>query len=368
MSRYARKEYRVGDYWLSQRANSPAWYRTHYDEAARQTRRFSLQTDDFDTAKQKLDEWYIAERMRSAQNLSPSEVTLSDLFKDYLDHHAVKLRSYKSVIILLRYWEEFYKEGATIEDVRDVRKQEQFREFLEKKGLAHNSIARCMEAGRAAMRRAYKRNVVASVPFIECGHIQVENPRGRPLSIEDIGRLYSGAADHVRLFLILMLGTGARNEAICTLTWDQIDFENGLIHLNPKGRKQTSKRRPTVKLVPFVREILEPMDKKTPFVIMWRGEGVKQVMIGIRKAVKRAELDRDVTAYSCRHTVARWLRKEGVSPWETAMQLGHKVVGFTMTERYAAWSPDYLEKAAVALEKLLRLSIPLDATPIPSAR
>jgi len=79
-------------------------------------------------------------------------------------------------------------------------------------------------------------------------------------------------------------------------------------------------------------------------------------------------MDREVTAYSCRHTVARWLRKEGVAPWETAMQLGHKVTGFSMTERYASWSPDYLEKAAAAIEKLLREAIPLDAPGVPNGR
>ncbi|MGR9462709.1 hypothetical protein [Rhizobium leguminosarum] len=43
------------------------------------------------------------------------------------------------------------------------------------------------------------------------------------------------------------------------------------------------------------------------------------------------------------------------------MQLGHEVVGFSMTERYATWSPDYLEKSTAAIDKLLRASIPSDA-------
>ncbi|MBP2564545.1 integrase [Agrobacterium tumefaciens] len=368
MAKYARKEYRVGDYWLGQRAGSPAWYRCFYEEKDKRTKRVSLGTDDFETAKVKLDEWYLEQRMRTAQNLPAADVTLKEVFDDYLDRHAIKLRSYASTKIVLRYWQEFYGDNATVEELRNIRKQEEFRELLLAKNLKVSSVNRVLEAGRSAINRAYKRNVLAAVPFIQSLPREESPPKGRPLSVAEIRLLYTHAADHIRLFLILMLGTGARNEAICHLTWEQIDFEEGLIYLNPQGRKQTSKRRATVKLVPFVREVLAPMDKSTPFVIMWRGAGIDKAINGIRKAVGRAEMDRKVTAYSCRHTVARWLRKEGVSPWEVGSQLGHKMPSYNITEIYASASPDYLEKSAVAIEKLLRAAIPLDAPPIPSAR
>ncbi|CUW85778.1 tyrosine-type recombinase/integrase [Rhizobium pusense] len=368
MSRYAKKEYRVGDFWLGQRAGSPAWYRCFYEEASRRTKRASLGTDDFEEAKRRLDAWYMEQRMRTAQDLPPSEVTLKEVFQDYLDHHAIKLRSYESTKIVLRYWREFYGEKATVEHVRNVRKQEEFREHLLQKNLKVSSVNRVLEAGRTAINRAYKRNVISSVPFIQSLPREETPPKGRPLSVAEIRLLYTHAADHIRLFLILMLGTGARNEAICHLTWEQIDFEEGLIYLNPQGRKQTSKRRATVKLVPFVREVLDGMDKTTPYVIMWRGQGIDKAINGIRKAVGRAKMDRKVTAYSCRHTVARWLRREGVSPWEVGAQLGHRMPSFNITEIYASASPDYLEKSAAAIEKLLRAAIPLDAPPIPSAR
>lgn len=368
MAKFEAREYRLGDYWLSQRGGSPAWYRTHYDEKARQTRRISLGTTDFEKAKVILDEWYMGQRMKLAQNLSSDDVTLKEVFKEYLENHAVKLRSYGSVVILLRYWQEFYGEGATVGDVRSVIKQEQFREVLFKKGLAVNSLNRCLEAGRAAINRAYKRNVIKDKPHVQVLEYERGKPKGRPLSIEDIGALYTEAADHMRLFIILMLGTGARNEAIVTLDWSQIDFDNNLIHLNPEGRKQTSKRRPVVRMVPFVREQLLKFNHREGRVLTFRGKSFKTAHQGIEKAVGRAELKGKVTPYSFRHTVARWLRKEGVSPWEVGSQLGHKMPGYNITEMYASASPDYLEKSAEAIEKLLRSAIPLDAPPIPSGR
>ena len=368
MAKYAKREFRIGDYYLSQRSGTPAWHRTWYCEKSKQTRRASLGTDDFDEARGKLEDWYMAERMRQGQDLAASDVLLRDLFKDYLENHGVNLRSYESVVILLRYWLEFWGDDATVADVRSIVRQEEFRAVLFKKGLAVNSVNRCLEAGRAAITRAFKRNVISSKPHINILPYERGKPKGRPLSVEEIKLLYTHAADHMRLFMILMLGTGARNEAICTLEWPQIDFEAGLIHLNPEGRKQTSKRRPVVRLVPFVRRELMKLNDREGRVLVFRGKSFKTAHQGIEKAVGRAKLQGNVTPYSFRHTVARWLRKEGVSPWEVGAQLGHKMPQFNITEMYAAWSPDYLDKSAVAIEKLLCEAIPLDAPPIAAGR
>lgn len=368
MSKYGKREYRVGDFWLSQRSGSAAWYRTFYDADAKQTRRVSLGTDDYEAAKAKLDEWYLGERMRKGQDLSASDVSLKEVFKEYLESHAVTLRSYDSVVILLRYWQEFWGENATVADVRSVVRQEEFRAELFKKGLAINSVNRALEAGRAAITRAYKRNVISSKPHIQVLPYERDKPKGRPLSVDELRAIYTECADHMRLFMILMLGTGARNEAICHLEWSQVDFENDLIYLNPEGRKQTSKRRPVVRMVPFVREQLSAFSEREGRVLTFRGKSFNTAYQGIGKAVGRAEIKGRVTPYSFRHTVARWLRKEGVSPWEVGAQLGHKMPGYNITEMYASASPDYLEKSSAAIEKLLRAAIPLDAPPIPSGR
>jgi len=60
-----------------------------------------------------------------------------------------------------------------------------------------------------------------------------------------------------------------------------------------------------------------------------------------------------VNPYSLRHTVARWLRKEGVPAWEVAAQLGHKRLEFSNTEIYAPFDPSYLNQAVAGIDKLL---------------
>jgi len=67
-------------------------------------------------------------------------------------------------------------------------------------------------------------------------------------------------------------------------------------------------------------------------------------------------------SYSLRHTGARWLRKQGVSEWDTQTQLGHRQQG--STETYTAYDPEYLEAAAEAPEELVRAN----CAPLPFRR
>lgn len=46
---------------------------------------------------------------------------------------------------------------------------------------------------------------------------------------------------HLRLLLMIMIGTACRPEAALELTGAQIDFDDGLIDLNPRGRAQATR-------------------------------------------------------------------------------------------------------------------------------
>ena len=74
MPRYTKHSFQVGEWWLSQRSGSPAWYATFYDAAAKRTRRISLGTDNFEQARQRLLERYLEEHR--PQNAPTETVTL----------------------------------------------------------------------------------------------------------------------------------------------------------------------------------------------------------------------------------------------------------------------------------------------------
>ena len=69
-------------------------------------------------------------------------------------------------------------------------------------------------------------------------------PLGRPLKVPELAALLTVAPDHLRLMLMILIGTACRPEAALELTGVQLDFEDRLIDLNPRGRAQTKKFRP----------------------------------------------------------------------------------------------------------------------------
>jgi len=69
------------------------------------------------------------------------------------------------------------------------------------------------------------------------------------LEIEEVALLLENAEHHhLRMFILLLIGTLGRPQAIVELRFEQIDFERPIINLNPPSRSQTLKYRPLVKL------------------------------------------------------------------------------------------------------------------------
>lgn len=172
-------------------------------------------------------------------------------------------------------------------------------------------------------------------------------PRDRWLREEEFERLiqaaktlYGGARlSKVERFIWLAIETAGRREALETLTWSQVDFETRVIHLNPAGRRQTSKRRASVPisdaLLPILRRAYA--EREDQFVI---GHG--HVVWGLERAARLAGVG-GVTPHVFRHTAATWMARRGVPLWQIAGVLGNTVA---MVERvYAKHCPDGLTGA-----------------------
>jgi len=64
-------------------------------------------------------------------------------------------------------------------------------------------------------------------------------------------------------------------------------------------------------------------------------------------------IDRAVTPYTLRRTMARLLRAHGVSLADIGAMLGHAVPGFTTTELYADADPNFLKPVVEGIEAIL---------------
>jgi integrase len=177
-------------------------------------------------------------------------------------------------------------------------------------------------------------------------------PRDRVLSRNEATKLIDGChAAHIQLFVILALHTAGRAGAILDLTWDRIDLAARRLQLHDPGRSRTRKGRATVPINDTLAAALEAARKGavTPFVVEWAGHKVGSIRHAFERAVERAGLDDAVTPHCLRHTAAVWMAEGGIPMEEIAQFLGHSDASTTY-RIYARYSPEYLRRAARALE------------------
>jgi integrase len=182
---------------------------------------------------------------------------------------------------------------------------------------------------------------------------QKPEPRDRHLTLQEVERLLEAAdLPHIRLFIILALATAARKTAILDLTWMRVDFERALIYLQDPEQRRTNKGRAVVPMNSTARAAL--LEAKaggvSDYVVEWGGRRVRDVKKGIATAFLKAGLkERGDGAHVLRHTAAVLMAEAGVSMEEIAQYFGHSNV-LTTYRVYARFSPEYLKKAASALE------------------
>lgn len=177
-------------------------------------------------------------------------------------------------------------------------------------------------------------------------------PRDRSLTRSEGDRLVAACrAPHVKLFVEVALATAARAGAILDLTWDRIDLDRRLLALGSPHRAATRKGRATLPINDTLLGALLAARKAalSDYVVEFAGGKVGSVKHGVAAAAVRAGLE-GVTPHVLRHSAAVWMAEAGVSMAEIAQFMGHSSTA--VTERtYARFSPDYLRRAARALER-----------------
>jgi integrase len=180
-------------------------------------------------------------------------------------------------------------------------------------------------------------------------------PMGRPLSMTEMAALFAAPKPlYLEIFLMIMANTLCRTGAALELGPSQVEFDYGLVHLNPKGRRQTKKRRPTVPLTKTLRRTLEHLSDER--YVFRKGAPVTNIHVAWRKLVRDAgfEAGSRVTPYSIRHSMARALRARRVSMEQLSIFMGHRPADTSpMTIRYAPYDPDFLSDAASAIDSYL---------------
>ncbi|MEJ5330613.1 MAG: site-specific integrase [Desulfobaccales bacterium] len=188
---------------------------------------------------------------------------------------------------------------------------------------------------------------------------KVYNIKTEDLSLEQMAKLLEALAKEPDIqaanFMKLALLTGMRRSELFKLTWDDIDFERGFIHIrDPKGRKDQK-----IPLNPEARTVLLNHPRlESSFV--FPGRNGKQRTRNPRRidAIRKAcGLPADFRPlHGLRHTFASSLASSGqVDLYTLQKLLTHKSPA--MTQRYAHLRDEALKRAAALAGTLVNRAI-----------
>jgi integrase len=334
------------------------WFYVHWSENRRSFRR-SLKTKDAATARERFAKWLLTDHSAPGAVVS----TIGECWARYTaQHHPV------SAVEMGRMWEWLLKPvfGTMTVAAFD---QAAVNRYV---GLRVEG-----RVGRKAQPQSTRKElsaVVAAINFCQRAKLLgpvVPNkvtlplagqPRDRWLRREEIDALLDAADDtDLRLFLHIALNTAGRVQAILDLTWDRVDFETGVIHLDVPGRFKTKKRRASVpvstSLMPVLREAyaLTYFAHLLPAPKLFPGVTANAVWTKLNAAVLKAGLGvltktdakrpraTGVGPHVLRHTAATHMVRNGVPLAHVAAILGNTVA--VVEKTYAHHCPQHLRAA-----------------------
>ncbi len=187
------------------------------------------------------------------------------------------------------------------------------------------------------------RNPASKIRFYK-----LDNKRLRFLEKEEIKRLLDNCEGHLKDMIEFAINTGMRKGEIFNLKWQDIDWNNGLIHL--LVTKNNEKRE--IPMNETVRNILIRVKKNpdSPYVFSsFNGKAFVDIKHSFYTALAKSGIE-NFRWHDLRHTFASHLVMSGVDLLTVKELLGHKKI--EMTLRYSHLSCDHKKRAVKALDGL----------------
>ena len=310
------------------------WYRgtfaAYWRDAANRPRRASLATKDRSLAERRLRDFEATQRV--------PVTTVGKVFEAYVADKPAERHTYA--------WKRL---GPVFAPLRpDQVDRAICRVYAARRraaGARDGTIIKELATLRAALRW-HDKNTLATIELPSA-----PEPKDLYLTREQYRALREAARQtpHLYVFVILAYTTAGRREALLDLTWDRVDFSRGFINLM-RGARKRNKARATVPMTDSAREALLEVRRAalTDYVVEFAGQPVHSVRTAFDKAAERAGVPW-CTPHVLRHTAAVHMVESGVPLSEISQYLGH--TSTAVTEKvYARYSPEYLKRAASALE------------------
>lgn len=341
---------------LAKRPDTANFHITWYKPGTGRFRRKSTGTSDLDEAKQELIRF--ADIWSSSAPPPADSVLVLDVISDYVERKLETASGTCALKTALKHFAAFCDRFGLVH-VSDLSfgVVEEYvawrRTALLRSGFqgSNGTVNRELRVIRAALNDAVRRRTLSEAPAVPL--LSEPPPRQRFLSREEAQSLLMACEHpHLRLFVLLALHTLQRPGALFQLRAEQIDFARRRIDFLPAGVAQSNKRRPVVPITQTIMPHLQQAmtESVTGHVLEWNCKPIKSVKRTFNKARMKAGLGPEVIPYTLRHTGATLMAGAGVPLWQIAGMLGHSHT--KTTELYAKHQPEYLGKAAEALDEL----------------
>lgn len=328
-------------------ANESGYWEIRWTEGGR-SRRLSTQTRDHAVAQEAFGLWLLGERKKDV----PGAIRCEQAWALYWEEHVEPKVVAKERLDYCwkRLEPEFGRRQLNQLGTPDFLAYDKKRR---KDGASPSTVRKELTALQAAFNHLIttKRINPMDAPFIPMP--DPAPPKERWLTQSELEHLLATAEkrrksgpspdrlSRVERFVHIAARTGARKRSIEQLTWAQVDFEKKLIDFNPPGRRQSSKRRPTVPIAEALLPILEQAHKErsSNLWVLDRGGAVRKGFDALCTAAGFP----DVTPHTLRHTWATHAVMAGVSLVDVARVLGNSVQ--MVMKVYAKYAPEYLRDA-----------------------
>jgi hypothetical protein len=361
--------FQLGRYWIDKVSGSANFYKFWYDAGAGETRRRSLGTADLELAKIELAAHVIKEG--SGRPVEPKDAQFIAVFNRYWEERSDKLRSKAQARCAGRYLLDFLGNDARV-GAFTRKRQVEFIQTLHARGFGAGYISRLLSSVQAAL------NWVVAVDEDDDSGLLTRAPKiiyqpkavaevlnvAEPdvlrwqTSLEMIASFLDGLTpdeEFIKRWVIMQVGFCCRPEAALEATPYQLDRRHQLIHLNPQGRRQTKKHRPTIPVADALWPLLEEWstsERLSGYTL--KNYPSKQWDL----ARTRIGIPNEFTPRAIRHFMATELRhahrRYGVPRVpldEREMFMGHRRA--KTNDMYGVYEPDYLDAAKTAVDAVL---------------
>lgn len=284
--------------------------------------------------------------MLIGKNFAKEKIYLADfmeIWKKLYKADAVSIKTIRKINSVIAYLKRNY--NPMLKDITHENYQDFLNQIAQNRSKA--TVKKYHTYVKAVVKYAIKTDILIKDPtnsaVLKGNEATTKKEENKFLNYDEFLRLEESLLDGIKLeytsryIILFSMYTGARFGECLGMTWDCIDFEKHTIKIEKgfdyqytndytDGKTKNSKR--TISVPQKLLELLNNLPRTSERVF----EVVSNNAVNktLKSALKRANIDNDITFHALRHTHASILLSKGVQLLSVSKRLGHADPNITL--------------------------------------